>query len=111
MKDVINSCLPTILQVENETDLVPSDRFCVLHGIPADFDAEEDLTLWDQWREAASEVTDLPDPEHTKVKIEANELMDEWLGGDAITDRLLRELDAIDWCLNMLREEGELIEG
>jgi hypothetical protein len=113
IKDLVNSCLPTTLSVESEdsSDLVQSGKFCRLHPMPEDFDAEVDNSVWDVWRLAAAEVTDMPEPEHFVLEIEANDLMSEWLDTPVVLDRMRRELDAIHWCFNMLRDEGELIEG
>ncbi|MFT4625656.1 MAG: hypothetical protein ACI8PZ_004324, partial [Myxococcota bacterium] len=108
VKDIVNSCLPTILMAESEESnhLVPSGKYCLLHPQPEDFDAEEDVSVWDMWRLAAGEVTDMPDPEFTMVTIEANELMADWLETEPMIDRMRRELDAIHWCFDMLRDEG-----
>ncbi len=113
VKDLVNTCLPTILKVEAEgsEELVESGRFCSLHPMADDFDKEEDISVWDTWRLMAAEVTDVPDPEFTKLELRANKLMKDWLEADVVADRMRRELDAIHWCFDMLRDEGELIEG
>ena len=53
----------------------------------------------------------MPEPEHSVLELKANDLMSDWLDTPVVLDRMRRELDAIHWCFNMLRDEGELIEG
>ncbi len=125
VKDIVNSCLPTLLSGTEDGEVEPTGRWCRLNGISEDHDPEEDDSLWDQWRMAASEVTDIPTPEFTTMVVEANETLDAYLttvmddddnahkiiATDAVLDRMQRELAAIDWCLNSFREEGELYQG
>ena len=117
VKDLANSCLPSQHRYEDDA-FVKTERFCKLVGEPeldeeevAAEDAEPVRSLWNIWRDEAAENTELFASEYTGLKVVPNKTMKEVLDGEQVVDRFKRELGAIEWCLNMLRDEGECIEG
>ena len=117
IKDLANSCLPSQHRYEDDV-FIKTDRFCGLVGEPeVDEEAEEAedaepvRSLWNIWRDEAAENTELYESDFTRMKVTPNKTIQEVLDGDQVVDRLERELGAVEWCLNMLRDEGECIEG
>jgi hypothetical protein len=117
IKDLANNCLPSQHRYEDDV-FMKTDRFCGLVGEPEvdedaaeDEDAEPVRTLWNIWRDEAAENTELFESEFTSMTVAPNKTMKELLDGDQVIDRFERELGAVEWCLNMLRDEGECIEG
>jgi len=117
IKDLANSCLPSQHRYEDDV-FVKTERFCGLVGEPEideeaaeAEDAEPVRTLWNIWRDEAAENTELFESEFTDMKVTPNKTIKEILDGDQVVDRFERELGAVEWCLNMLRDEGECIEG
>lgn len=121
VKDIVNSCLPTVLKAEGDK-AVASGRFCKINPAADGFDSKVDRSLWNVWRDEAASVWELPAPELVALKAEANKSVEplfageEYEGSDVMdaakaVDRLYRELGGIDYCLGKLRDEGETIEG
>jgi hypothetical protein len=112
VKDAINSCLPfqSMGNDDNKPEFL-ADRKCVLHAEADDFDPEEGTPLFEVFRDEAGEIWELPTSEYTKMRVEPDKLTKEVLDAEMVSQRFLRELAAIDYCINEARGDGEEIEG
>jgi len=94
VKGLISSCLPVVMQLEEDGSVVPSDKWCRIYE-----GTEEEARL------QAMEVWDIPETEFTSLKIEHRE--GDQLDPELVIDRLMREVAGIEYCVNELLEEGE----
>jgi hypothetical protein len=93
IKDFAGSCLPFVVDVE-DGEIVVSDRTCV-------FTTSE----YEDLRAEAAEAFELPELENTTMKVEKVE--GDQIAEDVMIDRLMREGEAIDFCVQYARDEGE----
>jgi hypothetical protein len=101
VKDVVAGCLAATMSIDENNKPVANDRWCRIS-----------LAVEDEVRTAAMSVWDVPNPDHVKMSFAApTEAIDSMLGAAKISDRLSRELGAIDYCLVIARDEGEMVDG
>jgi hypothetical protein len=94
VKGMISSCLPVVMQLEEDGEVVPSDKWCRVHE-----GTEEEARL------LAMETWEIPETEFTSMTVVHRE--GDQLDPELVIDRLMREVAAIEYCVNELLEEGE----
>lgn len=98
VRDLVSSCLPWVMEREGDSAVLSDDHWCRIWSDSAD-----------DFRKEAAEAWPLPEVENTRMTV--NKLEGDLLDPAVVTDRFLREVGAIDYCINVLRDEGEEADG
>jgi hypothetical protein len=102
VKDAVSGCLAATMVVgEDGKTVSKGTAWCRIS-----------LGIEEEVRASAMELWEVPNPEHTKMSFgEPTAAIAGLVGADKMKDRLIRELGAIDYCIEEAREEGELVDG
>jgi len=112
VKGIIGSCLPVLMELEGEKEVVRSDKFCHLYNGTVDETRLEAMAAWEvpammvDADSAGDEERDIfKSTLFTSLSIEHRE--GDQIDPQIVIDRLMREVAGIEYCVNELLEEGE----